>query len=84
MQRTEDPAFQDFLTIDMTPQSAQYVNAQTRQRFDPKNKLPFANGFRYAVVHGNSFYFVKQDDTLSKDHPFSVSTYTEAPLEMGE
>lgn len=84
MQRTEDPAFQDFLTIDMTPQSAQYVNAQTRQRFDPENKLPFANGFRYAVVHGKSFYFVKQDNTLSKGLPFSVSTYTEAPLEMGE
>jgi len=84
MQRTEDPAFQDFLTIDMTPQSAQYVDTQIRQRFDPENKLPFANGFRYAVVHGNSFYFVKQDDTLSQDRPFSVRTYTETSFEMGK
>ena len=80
MQRPEDPEFQEFLTVDMTPQSTEYVDNQISQRFDPNNQLPFANGLRYAAVHGNTFYFLKQDNALIKERPFSTRSYNDMHL----
>jgi len=80
MKRPEDPEFQEFLTVDMAPQSTKYVSKKISQRFDPDNQLPFANGLRYAVVHGDTFYFLKQDNTLSKERPFSIRSYNKMHL----
>jgi len=75
MQRAEDSKPQKFLTVDMTPQSTEYVDEQISRRFDPDKQLPFAKGLRYAAVHGDTFYFLKQDNVMHEDSPFSIRTY---------
>lgn len=62
MKRPEQTHYKPFVELNLTPQSADYVAEALKSRYVTDNNLPFADGLRFAFVHEDSFYFLKENN----------------------
>ena len=62
MKRPDQAHYIPFVEVDLTPQSADYVARALKTRYDKDNSLPFAEGLRFAFVHEDAFYILKDNN----------------------
>lgn len=76
MKRPDQEHYHPFIETDLTPQPRKQVMHAIDSRYDARKDLPFANGLRFACVHGNSFYTLREN-TLSEDTEYRKNKWIE-------
>lgn len=67
MKRPEQQEFRPFLSADLSPQSRARVEAAIADRYSGHHELPFAGKLRFACIHGDAFYTLRDDDFSSAE-----------------
>ncbi|MBL3562894.1 arylamine N-acetyltransferase [Rhodovulum sulfidophilum] len=67
MKRPEQQEFRPFLSADLTPQSRAQVQAAIADRYSGHHELPFAGKLRFACIHGEAFYTLRDEGFTSGD-----------------